>query len=296
MIYDNIEELREAHRVKGDLLWAENEFFTLLIAKDGNVECLKYAHENGCSWDHLTCTYAAFHGHLDCLKYAHEHGCPWTTSTSFAAGQNAAHTNNMECLRYVHEHGCPWDELVASTLAGKGNLEALKYVHEHGCPWSEWACIMAVESGRLECLRYLHEQGCPWSEKTTYEAVDNGAYDCLVYAHEHGCSWDISHLKRVAKERREEVRNKSNFDKIIIYLHQHDGEPCSLCTFLKEGNIHQITRFPPSLWYHPLAMKYLKAATKIKRKFVKCYWDPEYVICKKRLERTFKELIEATIQ
>ena len=41
------------------------------------VECLKYAHENGCPWNEETCYYAAQNGHLECLKYAHENGCPW---------------------------------------------------------------------------------------------------------------------------------------------------------------------------------------------------------------------------
>ena len=46
-------------------------------AEGGHLECLKYAHENGCPWDEWTCSMAAFNGHLECLKYAHENGCPW---------------------------------------------------------------------------------------------------------------------------------------------------------------------------------------------------------------------------
>ena len=46
-------------------------------AKNGHLDCLKYAHENGCPWDEDTCTNAAENGHLDCLIYAHENGCPW---------------------------------------------------------------------------------------------------------------------------------------------------------------------------------------------------------------------------
>ena len=41
-------------------------------AKSGHLECLKYAHENGCPWDEDTCSEATF----KCLKYAHENGCP----------------------------------------------------------------------------------------------------------------------------------------------------------------------------------------------------------------------------
>ena len=34
-----------------------------------------YAHENCCCWDEMTCYWASYYGHLNCLKYAHENGC-----------------------------------------------------------------------------------------------------------------------------------------------------------------------------------------------------------------------------
>ena len=36
---------------------------------NGHLNCLKYAHENGCSWDISICNSAAKNGHLNCLKY-----------------------------------------------------------------------------------------------------------------------------------------------------------------------------------------------------------------------------------
>ena len=50
-------------------------------AKNGHLECLKYAHENGCPWDGETCSEAAENGHLECLKYARENGCPGSESS-----------------------------------------------------------------------------------------------------------------------------------------------------------------------------------------------------------------------
>jgi hypothetical protein len=38
------------------------------------IDCLQYAHKNGCPWDSKTCYNAALHGDIDCLQYAHEHG------------------------------------------------------------------------------------------------------------------------------------------------------------------------------------------------------------------------------
>ena len=48
----------------------------LKLPENGHLECLKYAHENGCPWDWIDLFYAAQSGHLECLKYAHENGCP----------------------------------------------------------------------------------------------------------------------------------------------------------------------------------------------------------------------------
>ena len=39
-------------------------------AKKGHLNCLKYAHENGCPWDEDTCIIADKNGNLNCLKYA----------------------------------------------------------------------------------------------------------------------------------------------------------------------------------------------------------------------------------
>ena len=33
------------------------------------------AHVSGCQWNEETCSDAASNGHLECLKYAHVNGC-----------------------------------------------------------------------------------------------------------------------------------------------------------------------------------------------------------------------------
>ena len=45
-------------------------------AESGHLECLKYAHENGCHWTYFTCIKAVSNRHFNCFKYAHENGCP----------------------------------------------------------------------------------------------------------------------------------------------------------------------------------------------------------------------------
>jgi hypothetical protein len=45
-------------------------------ASAGNLEMLKWAHNNGCAWDKDTCLDAAQHDHLAVLQWAVEHQCP----------------------------------------------------------------------------------------------------------------------------------------------------------------------------------------------------------------------------
>ena len=130
---------------------------TRVLASNGYLDCLKYAHEQGCPWDKLATTNAASKGHLDCLKYAHEQGCPWTASATSRAASN-------------------------------GQLDCLKYLHEKGCPWNISTTRSAAANGQLDCLKYLHEQGCPWTRSTTYYATLNKHWNCLKYARENGCS------------------------------------------------------------------------------------------------------------
>ena len=171
-------QLRNAFKIgdfdtKSTISWAlekcneEKERFCSRVALNGNLDLLKYLHENGCPWDQSTCTCASLVGHLECLQYAHENECPWDEDTC----KYAAEKGHLECLKYLHENGCPWDEDTCEGAARNGHLECLKYLHDKGCPWDGMACSAAAGGGHLECLKYAHEHGCPWFENTCYSAA-----------------------------------------------------------------------------------------------------------------------------
>ena len=80
-----------------------NGYYSCTIAaSNGHLDCLKYAHENGCSWNAYTCKIASRNGYLNCLKYAHENGCEWNKHT-----YKAALYRHQDCLKYAIENGCP---------------------------------------------------------------------------------------------------------------------------------------------------------------------------------------------
>ena len=95
-------------------------------------------------------------GNLDVLKYAHENGCPWDEWTC----SNAAKGGHMNVLEYAHENGCPWEEFTCYSAAKGGHLDVLKYLHENGCPWNRYACVEAAKGGHLDVLKYTHENMC----------------------------------------------------------------------------------------------------------------------------------------
>ena len=116
-------QLRKAFKIgdfdtKSTISWAlekcnkVKERFCARMALNGNLDLLKYLHENGCPWNEATCTCASLVGHLECLKYAHEHGCPWNEFTS----SESALRGHLECLKYAHEFVLMLPQMVISSV------------------------------------------------------------------------------------------------------------------------------------------------------------------------------------
>jgi hypothetical protein len=123
-------------------------------AKIGNLQLLRFLHENGCSsWGKFTCEIAAENGHLGCLEYVHKNGSPWDNWTCFYA----AKYNHIECLKYAHENGCDWDKNTCETAVKHGHLYCLMYACENGCPLDKESClIVAIEKHNYHIISYIN--------------------------------------------------------------------------------------------------------------------------------------------
>src|SRR5271163_622090 len=93
-------------------------------------------------FDHDYCARAAQEGHLECLKWAHENGCPLDWWTCVLAAKNG----HLECLKYARENGCPWNEETCAYAALNGHLQILQWARENGCPWDEETCALAAKN------------------------------------------------------------------------------------------------------------------------------------------------------
>jgi hypothetical protein len=178
------------------------------------LECLKYAHENGCPWDEVTCTNAVINDSLACLRYAHENGCPWGPEAYMNARASSA------CYRYLRDNDCPEGEASCIAAAKAGDLARLKVLHESGCtinrlvweaavegnhlhvvkylighdlPMSALICDTAVRVSSLSCLKYLKEQGCECTDWTLRLAASSRqSIDCFTYLVDEGCGVTIA--------------------------------------------------------------------------------------------------------
>lgn len=67
----------------------------------GYFECFKYAHQHDdCALPRYYTYYAARDGQLELLKYLHEQGCEWDPLAEQAAEEN----NHYDCLEYITTH------------------------------------------------------------------------------------------------------------------------------------------------------------------------------------------------
>jgi hypothetical protein len=88
---------------------------------------MKYLRRKGHAWDR-ECIIAADGGHLECLKFAHEGGCSLSDRDSCACWA-ALQNGSTECIMYAHKNGCPTDYTIEPKLfLYHKNAECLEYV------------------------------------------------------------------------------------------------------------------------------------------------------------------------
>jgi hypothetical protein len=181
-----------------------------LAVSRGNLECLKFLHENGYTFDKYICYHVTDSSNFECLKYVYEHIDNKNTqygyfdeviksdlnadAKSINICERAAFNGNIECLIYLYEKGFPLGKNTCVSAVKGGNFECLKYAHENGCPLKKEECEKEVEESRnlnLECLKYLRENGCSLNnEKICKNAIRENNLEVLKYIHENGFSWD----------------------------------------------------------------------------------------------------------
>lgn len=161
--------------------------------ESGHLSCVQWFL---LKYESVYCNLAARHGQLNSLRWLHQQGCIVNNYTII----NAAYFGNLSCLQYAFEHSNDKSEDLCLYAAKGGDLACLQYLHEHGCKLDNDTCINAAIGGHLSCLKYLHDHGCSWNEGTTYNSARYGHLSCLQYAIENGCAYHLPGLMRFTRE------------------------------------------------------------------------------------------------
>ncbi len=121
------------------LKWAKGKGFdftssyVIHAVQNGHLEAFKWMRDNYKIEEYIRdrlCDFSAYYGQLDILKWAHENGYTWNAKTCSSAAVNG----HLECLKYLRENNCEWDNNVylnANKYEHKGLLE---WAMENGCP------------------------------------------------------------------------------------------------------------------------------------------------------------------
>ena len=88
--------------------------------------CHRCLYEKLREWNGMSCNIAAANGQLECLKYLHRNGCKWNDRAYIEVIKNG----HLEVLKYLHENGSILTMSVCNLAVAYGQLECLRYAHE----------------------------------------------------------------------------------------------------------------------------------------------------------------------
>eukprot|EP01032_Pedospumella_encystans_P013954 gene13954-16044_t len=131
----------------------------LLAVANNQFESVKYLHSLNCVFPERICANAVkLNGDVEMLRFLHEEVGADLTDTLFAAAENG----RLDCLQYAHQHGAALHADVCMLAASGGHLHCLRFAHEHGCPWNDHTAQAAISARSWECLKYSLRHGRGW--------------------------------------------------------------------------------------------------------------------------------------
>lgn len=99
---------------------------SLTLPKEKRIIAYRTAHKIGIAFDPITTWAAACSDSLECLRFANENGCTWDSDTVNAA----AWVGSKRCLEYIRgEYGFRnWSFRMINYATSSGNKECIEYV------------------------------------------------------------------------------------------------------------------------------------------------------------------------
>ena len=123
-----------------------------------------------------------FRWHLDCLQFAHENGCPWDDHTTRLA------VMHYPCLTYAISHGCVCDAKLAEVAFQARHDQSGFYIIQHCKNVNNTIYTYAAKNGRMAILEACVRAKIPWHKDTCAVAAAAGHMECLKFAVANGAA------------------------------------------------------------------------------------------------------------
>jgi len=162
-------------REQNFILAYDNEELFYSASASGNLDCLKYLHENGSEdvinemKDSGTCVWRACEGGYpspDVLRYLHENGHSLSKSKSCFRGiltyrktKQYPLEKRIDCFEYLVEKGCPLDEDIFNGFSVMGPLPDHLFERELGVSKPE------IDTELEACWIIALRKGCPYDRR-----------------------------------------------------------------------------------------------------------------------------------
>eukprot|EP00953_Heterococcus_sp_UTEX-ZZ885_P012570 7207-Heterococcus_DN1.PRE.2 len=168
---------------------------TLIAARAGDVEMLRWLKSAGCCFDKWTSLRGAQSGNnLNVLQFLHAEGCPWHPNVCGAAGE----AGDLEQLNWLFSHGATVDNSTAMIAARGGAVPVLEWLQQQqDVELKEHTMCCAAEHGHLQLCQWLHAQQCPWDDTATFSAARYNHCATLRWLIESGCPHDVTHVLNI---------------------------------------------------------------------------------------------------
>ena len=168
--YNYFDILKYLHKYE---IAEDSDEMCFYAAKNGNLELLKYLHENGYEYTGYECHNVA---NLECLTYL------LGTNNSFDTFEYLKIPKEMRlyCLKYLTEHNKFFDNLI-EYAAFEGDLECIKYLQQCGYEINGYECEYAALGNHLNCLEHFYENEYEFNELERLAAIEGDSLECLMY-------------------------------------------------------------------------------------------------------------------
>eukprot|EP01036_Dinobryon_divergens_P035665 gene35665-46261_t len=171
-----------------------------LVARNGNLEMLRWLKERECPKDLNTFLEAARGCHVEVLDWLQNmYGWPdaiWPDA--FSTCDVIASTGRLDILQWALDHGCPWDARCACTCAREGHMEMFRWIMDLNQEFfpidMDSLCSYAAFGGHLQLLQLAREDiwegdlanynkwmsGCPMNRSGCLNAANSNRWQRLM--------------------------------------------------------------------------------------------------------------------